>query len=406
MAYRKFKADGIFTGREILENDSVLISSEDGSIKAVIAESEAGEDVQTLGGILCPGLINCHCHLELSHLKGVIPRGTGLTDFVFKVITQRHFRQEEIDEAIIRAENEMLANGIVAAGDICNSPDSLFQKQKQHLFYYNFIETSGWDPALATARFEKSRLFYEQFSQLPPPYNQAAMAPHASYSVSNELWHKILPFSAHKTTTIHNQETAFEDELFKKGTGDLLRMYEMMHIDIAHFKPSGKSSLQTHLPKLEGAKNILLVHNSFTSEEDLQFCQSPASHDDPKRGPGPPSNAKLFFCLCVNANQYIENALPPLELFRKYNCRIVLGTDSLASNRSLNILDEIKTIIRQFPTIPHPEILRWATIQGAQALELDPFLGSFDAGKKPGIILIENTRGACLTGSSSIRRIL
>ena len=95
-----------------------------------------------------------------------------------------------------------------------------------------------------------------------------------------------------------------------------------------------------------------------------------------------------YFCLCVNANKYIEDTLPPIELFRKNNCLLVLGTDSLASNRSLNILDEIKTIRKNFPSIPLEEILQWATINGAKALQMDSVLGSLKKGKKPGIVLI------------------
>jgi cytosine/adenosine deaminase-related metal-dependent hydrolase len=392
MAYRKFKADLIFTGREFLEDDCVLVSTEDGCIEGLIPLQDAGEGIERLQGILCPGFINCHCHLELSHLKGVIPSGTGLTDFVYKVISGRHVKEEEIEEAIRNAEDEMLANGIVAVGDICNNLLTLKQKEKQRLFYYNFIETSGWDPAFAQTRFEKSKLQYDSFNQLLNSRNQTAMAPHAPYSVSDELWDRIMPFFANKTTTIHNQEAPFEDEWFKTGTGDLLRMYEMLNIKNSFFKPSGKSSLQTYLPRLDLAENILLVHNTFTGEEDLQFCQGSAQ--------------KLFFCICVNANLYIENALPPLDLLSKYHCRIVLGTDSLASNRSLNILEEIKTVLRYFPDIPHSDILQWATLQGAQALALDDILGSFEPGRRPGINLIEKTRGEFLTQDSSLRKML
>src|SRR6202043_1588055 len=140
----------------MLDHNQVLVSTEDGIIQDIIPSAEVTGQVETFTGILCPGFINCHCHLELSHLRGLIPEHTGLTDFVFKVVTQRHFREEEIYQAIIRAEDEMLVNGIVAVGDICNNLSSFAQKQKQMLAYYNFIEVSGWLPQIATARFEKS----------------------------------------------------------------------------------------------------------------------------------------------------------------------------------------------------------------------------------------------------------
>jgi len=392
MAYRKFKPDCIFTGQEILENDSVLVAAEDGTIEGLISSDEAGQDVQVISGMISPGFINCHCHLELSHLKGVIPQKTGLTGFVFSVVTQRHYREEEIIEAIARAEDEMLANGIVAVGDICNNIFTLDQKEKNRLFYYNFIEISGWLPVVAASRFEKSRSQYDEFHRLSPAQHQSSMVPHAPYSVSDALWQLLSPHFSNKTITIHNQETSSEDELFKTGGGDLVGMYEQLHVSNPFFQPSGKSSLQTNLPHLILAKNIILVHNTFIKEEDLQYCH---------HHPGP-----LFFCLCVNANQYIENALPPLELIRQYGSRIVLGTDSLASNRNLSILDEIKTIMHFFPEVPLVEVLQWATLNGAQALELDHILGSFQAGKKPGIILIENSHGKTIHKDSTVRRLL
>jgi cytosine/adenosine deaminase-related metal-dependent hydrolase len=74
-------------------------------------------------------------------------------------------------------------------------------------------------------------------------------------------------------------------------------------------------------------------------------------------------------------------------MLRTNNVNIVLGTDSLASNRSLNIAAEIQTIRKNFPSIPLAEILQWATLNGAKALQMDDTLGSFEKGKKSGVVL-------------------
>ena len=221
------------------------------------------------------------------------------------------------------------------------------------------------------------------------------MAPHAPYSVSEELWKFIQPYFSQKTTTIHNQETGFEDEFFLSGKGDLLRMYAAMNIDNSFFKPTGKSSLRSYLHKLNSAKNVLFVHNTFTKKEDIQFVKKEWRNDP-----------TAFFCICANANLYIENSLPPVELLINEECNIVLGTDSLASNHSLHILDEIKTIIKYFPNISHAKLLQWATINGAKALQMDNVFGSFATGKKPGIILIENNDDERLTENSKVKKIL
>jgi cytosine/adenosine deaminase-related metal-dependent hydrolase len=94
------RQQNLFTGTEMLGPDAVLITDEQGKSEDIINIADAGEDIQKLDGVLSPGFINCHCHLELSHMKGLIPEETGLVDFVFKVVNERHFPDEEILDAI------------------------------------------------------------------------------------------------------------------------------------------------------------------------------------------------------------------------------------------------------------------------------------------------------------------
>lgn len=378
----------------MLGNNAVLVIDETGVIKDLVPATDAGDGIEFHNGILSPGLINCHCHLELSHMKGLIPEHTGLVDFVFHVITQRHFPDAEILEHITRAEDEMLQNGIVAVGDICNNTFTIAQKQQQRLAYYNFIEVSGWLPALAEQRFQRSYGCYKEFQNLNA-CNPRSLSPHAPYSVSEELWRLLQPHFNNKTITIHNQETAFEDELFEKGSGGFSRMYEMMKLDTAFFKPTGKTSLQSFYTWLLNARQVLLVHNTFTREPDLLFAKKQAAAN----------RQSLFHCLCINANLYIENSVPPVELLRSNDCTIVLGTDSLASNHSLNILAELQSITKHFPSVPLSELLQWATINGAKALQMEDELGSFAKSKRPGVVLLEGAEGK-INETTTIRRLL
>ena len=417
MSFLKFQADQIFTGKEMLGSNAVLITDEKGIIENIVPAEDAGDNVQKFSGLLSPGFINCHCHLELSHMKGLIPEKTGLVDFVFKVVTERHFEEYEILDAITKAEDEMLANGIVAIGDICNNTLTLGQKLKQRLAYYNFIEVSGWLPQVATTRFGRSKSFYDEFvngqwsmvnkyhsdqkfdSPLTIHHSPfTSLVPHAPYSVSEELWKYMQPYFAGKTISIHNQETSFEDELFLSNAGDFVRMYDMMKIDHHHFEPTGKSSLQSYLPKLASAENVILVHNTFTKEEDVVFVNHQSSIVNGQQ--------HVFFCICINANLYIEDKMPPLDMMIKNNCTMVLGTDSLASNHSLNLLDEMKSITKHFPHIGLETLLQWATINGATALQMNDALGSFEKGKQPGVILTGGIINQQITESSTIKRIV
>ena len=380
----------------MLDQNHILVTNDRGFVQEIIDVKDAGENIRTFNGLLSPGFINCHCHLELSHMKGLIAERTGLIDFVFSVVTQRHFPEEEILDAIEQAETEMLTNGIVAVGDICNNTLTIQQKTKQRLAYYNFIEVSGWLPQIAEQRFKRSKEYYDAFSKLLTPNSQRSLAPHAPYSVSNELWKLIAPFFQQKTTTIHNQETAFEDSLFFNGGGDFTRMYEMMKLDNSFHIPTGKSSLQSYLPKLNDAKNVLLVHNTFIKATDIAAVNLASQQ----------SAQQFFYCLCVKANTYIENALPPIDLLRQHHCNITIGTDSLASNWGLSVLDEVKTIKQHFSFIPTVELLQWATMNGARALQMDDRLGSFEKGKQPGIVLIDGLINGEIAVDSTAKLIL
>ncbi len=357
----------------------VLVTDAAGNIVDVIAEEEAGEGIEKLNGILCPGFINAHCHLELSHLKGHIPKHTGLVDFVFKVINERHFADDEILAAIEAAENDMQRNGIVAVGDICNNTLTIPQKSKGRLAYHNFIEAAGFLPAFAKERFDRSVAILGEY-RATNNAQPSTLNPHAPYSVSTELFGMINNLPNNNLITIHNQETAAENEFFEKGTGDFLRLYNQMGIDISFFKPSGKSSLQTWLPHFTKEQTIILVHNVYTSEEDLSFVKRSTKNDQ----------RSTFFCLCPNANLYIDNNLPDVNMLMLHTDNIVLGTDSLASNDQLSILEEIKTLQNNFKELDLATLLKWATSNGARALQLNGRLGSFEKGKKPGVILIEN----------------
>ena len=377
MGYRKLKGDKLFDGFRFLEDDKTLIIDEEGTIQDIIAISEAGDDVQQFSGILSPGFINCHCHLELSHMKGLIPEGTGLGNFVVNVVEQRHFPDEEILLAIQQAEDEMLVNGIVAVGDICNNALTVSQKTKGRIYYHNFIEASGFNPEIARQRFERSVNFFREYAKnYSIPVESNSIVPHAPYSVANELWELIINFPGNHLFTIHNQETAGENEWFMNKQGEMATMYAAMNIDVSFFKPSGKSSLQTYLSKFLHNQSVILVHNVHTSEEDVLFAKN--------------SGKKIHWCLCPNANLYISGQLPNIDLLMNNDCNIVLGTDSLASNHQLSILEEMKTIQKHFPQIKMEKMLQWATSNGAKALQMDTLLGSFEKGKKPGVIKVEN----------------
>ncbi len=374
--YRKLKADLLFTGHEMLGPNSVLVVDQKGTVVEIDESGDA--EAEYFPGILCPGLINAHCHLELSHLKGRIPKHTGLVDFVQHVLKFRAEKEEEKFASIVSAEEEMVRGGIAAVGDICNTADTVDMKSRSGLQWRNFVEVSGFVDATSRKRLDEAVAIKEKFKE-------AFIVPHASYSVSQALF-ELIAERKEKFVSIHNQESTQEDVFYRKASGDFLQLYANIGIDISSFQPKGISSFQYWSNYFSPQQRIISVHNTFMSAEDIRL--------------GKERKLNVWFCICPGANLYIENTLPPVEMLRENNCRIVLGTDSYASNERLSIAGEMKLIQENFCNIPLGEILKWATLNGAEALAFEE-LGSFEGGKKPGVVQLGMDGSGKLTGSAT-----
>ena len=374
MLYRKLFASQMFDGK-VLMDDAVLVIKADGTVEDIIKKSEAGDDVEILQGILTPGLINCHCHLELSHMKDFIPAKTGLIQFLKTVVTSRNNEGEEtILKKIEEAEAEMYHNGIVGVADISNTSNTIQTKKKSNIRWHNLVEVINLFDRTLPDRLAFNNNLKQAFTNV---LGGAVLTPHAPYTVSEATFKAINDASANNIISIHNQESVAEDVLFKKGDGGFLELYSALGISDSPIIASGKSSLQTYLPYFNKRQTLLLVHNTFTTEEDVLFAKTYAEANF----------LKIVYCLCPNANLYIENALPPVDILLQHGCNIVLGTDSYSSNWSLNIAKEIQTVLKNFPHISLEEVLRWATTNGAAAMGWND-LGQFKKGLKPGLVLL------------------
>ncbi len=351
----------------------VIVLDKENNIVDVLKNNDGIDEgkIKYYEGSISPGFVNAHCHLELSHLKDKCTKHKGLVHFLQEVVKVRNqFTKEEILTAIEHEDSAMLKNGIVAVGDICNSTDTIEIKKRSKIHYHNFIELIGFQPSSATTVFQKGKLIVEEFSSLGL---SVSLAPHAPYSVSEELKKLIFKNNSGKITSIHNQECEAENEFFKSGKGDFLSLYKNFGIDISFHQPSDKSSLQTFMNNVEYLKKIALVHNTFINEEDIDcVSQHPI---------------ELFFCLCINANLFIENKLPPIDILLNKNQKIILGTDSLASNHQLSILNEIEQILKNYNSVKLEDALKWATLNGAEFLGIQNRFGSIDIGKKPGLVV-------------------
>jgi len=378
----KFKADKLFDGYRFLEDDKVLITSTTGVVQDIVSLSEAGDDVQHFKGILLPGLINCHCHLELSHLKDIIPPHTGLIEFLCSVVTKRGFSPDTIQAEIIKAEKEMFDNGIIAVGDIGNTADTADVKSNSSIHWQNFVEVLSFTDAKAEENYNNYKNVAEKLEAALAASiisHRTTLVPHAPYSISPKTFELINEATRGQVISIHNQEHPAEDELYKTGGGEYLKLFKIFGLDKSPFPVTGVSSIRSVLPYFFHGQTIFLIHNTSTQEEDIIWANEYAAEN----------GLKLVYCLCINANLYIENKVPPIDLLIKHHCHIVLGTDSYSSNWQLSIAKETEAIHKYFPHIPIETILQWATINGAKALRWDDEIGSFEPWKKPGVTLVD-----------------
>lgn len=383
MKYRKFKGDKMFNGFGFIDNEQVLITDEHGTVIELTSTQDAGEQIEQFDGTICPGFINAHCHLELSHLKDVIPPHTGLIPFLLDVVGKRDFPMETILDRIEKAEKEMFQDGIVAVGDIGNTANTLETKRNSKIRWNNFVEVLSFSDEMSPKRMQEYNEVLKAFNdaelELEKDHFKSALVPHAPYTISNLTFKEINRLTPGAVISMHNQEHPAEDVLYKTGEGDYLPFLKIFGFDASPFPITGKSALRSCLPHFNNKQRVLLVHNTFIPEEDIAFAIHYAKEH----------LAGVHFCLCPNANLYIENKMPPILKLMEQGADLVLGTDSYSSNWQLSIASEIKTINERLPEIPLETILRWATINGAKALEREDELGSFEKGKKPGVVLLD-----------------
>ena len=362
-AMRFLTADYLFPLFIAPIKQGVLQISDKGEVLAIFKNrSEVPQDkLEIFEGILCPGFVNAHCHLELSHLKGNAEKGKGFLQFSHTIRQRDNYTHNAKKQAIERAEQEMIANGIVAVGDICNTGDTLEQKQKENLMYYNFIETFGVHENKVDVVFNQAIELRNEFRAAD---QKASIVPHAPYSVPPVLMNKINNAFDEKDEllTIHLQETKEENQLFENKKGDFFDWLNGMNATSSIWENRNKS---TDILQELGNKKMLLVHNTFMKKEEL---------------------TENYYCTCPKANLYIENALPDYPLFDTE--KLCVGTDSLASNDSLSILDEL-LIIQSNSNFDLNTLLKIACKNGAEALGFEQ-LGTFEKGKIPGVNLINN----------------
>lgn len=328
-------------------------------------------------GALCAGFVNAHCHSELSYLRGAIPRGSGFAGFARAIGQVRGgFPAGERLRALQAADARMWHEGVQAVGDIVNDGSSFEVKSRSRIAYRSFAEVFGLCADTSAARGLLR-------------YPDTSLTPHSAYSVQDGVFREIAA-EGNGPLSVHFMESPDEAALYR-GEGSLAEWYGRMGWTcdfLGYGSPAARVAAS-----VPPNRRVMLVHGCCASEEDMQML------DDRFSSP-------VAWVLCPRSNLYISGLRPPVELLRRRGALICVGTDSLASNDSLSVIEELKAL----PGVPLTEALMWATLNGARALGMEAEAGSVAAGRRCGLVLVENLDGRSgvlrLTPESRSRRLV
>ncbi|MFV0345921.1 MAG: amidohydrolase family protein [Bacteroidales bacterium] len=389
---KRFSAHYIFIGDGSAPLKNGIVEIDDNGVITDIIEGRDGVEVahtQFLNGIITPGFVNAHCHLELSHMTPQIIREKGLTGFVKGMIANRsNYAEQEVVAGVIRADKTMFDNGIVAVGDIANTATTISVKRESKIYYHTFCEALGIDSNAAEDVLQQVSMLSKWFGMSGLPFS---IVPHAPYSVSKDLFSRLFA-EDFKISSLHLAESKAEREFYTSHSGEMWDFIKNIKIPIpSDFNIEKLSAVDFLLQLLPKDKSMLFVHNTDLRKDEYQKLMNHFDDDN-----------KPYFCTCPNSNLIIEGKLPDYNIL---NDNVCIGTDSLASNHGLSILEEMKTIAKHAPHIELNELVKWASDNGAQALKIDDRFGAIAIGKTCGLNFIDGIdfENLSLTNASTVK---
>ena len=369
---------------------------DDGTIVSVGECEDVGKEETFYKGALVPGFVNTHCHIELSHLQGKFAKKTGMAGFIDQINALRDISDRTSRMECIRKWMDRLwSQGVSAMGDISNGDESFPAKAASPMYTRTFLEVFGSEPEDCAKVMESVGQLQEKVAGYGL---DAAPTPHSCYTMSPELLTAASRAALDSGyLSYHSQESLQEEQMLVSGSGAL---YEnRKRLGMSPPPVTGRPSLFYFLDRIGKIhpapfeEHILLVHEVCLTEEAAD-----AVNDKLKNA---------FVALCPMSNIFIHDTLPPVALMRRKGMKITVGTDSLSSNDTLDIVGEMHCLQKAFPYISLGEILTWACRNGALFLGKEKGLGTIAPGKRPGIVLIEglDADGRLTDGSFSGRII-
>lgn len=378
---RMFHLDHLLPGDAPPISDAAVVMDDVGTVvemgpAADVLPRHAGLISERVHGIGFPGLVNAHAHVELSSLRGRVPGGRGFVPWVDTLIpTRQECSPEEDAEAIEAACDELQRHATVAIGDVTNTLGPVLPLVRRGIGGAVFHEVFGFDGAAVFRRIEALRIeLEERVAAWPSAYFSYAPAPHTLYTTHPDAVRTLLESAKRHgaKTSLHLAEHPAERRAIEHGDGPVPTWF---------FERTKTTPAFPKMPLLDYAASlgaldpdVLLVHLTEAREAELQRI----------------ADAGARVVLCPRSNLHIEGKLPPLLAVLAAGLAPALGTDSLASNASLDVLAEARALADRFPSVPALALIAMVTTNGADALGRAD-LGRIAKGTRPGLFAIEGT---------------
>jgi 5-methylthioadenosine/S-adenosylhomocysteine deaminase len=355
-----------------IENGTVVES--DGVITYVGPRAAAppGDDYELGDAILLPGLINTHTHLELTAMRGFL-EDCRFTEWIDKL---RQSRNEVMnDEMLLDSARfgvmEGLVAGITTYADTCSSGVAMRAMKELGVRGIMYQEVFGPDPAQSDAAMRELEDRIEKLQLEQTDLVTLGVSPHAPYTVSDPLYRAAAEFANKQRLPLamHIAESQAEYDIVANARGDFAERWARRGIAVTR-----RARSPIELLDRQGAldRGPLLIHCVRVDDVDIEIM----------------ARRRCTVAHCPASNAKFGHGIAPLLPLVAAGIRVGIGSDSVASNNRMDILDEARlaVLIHRAATQRHDafgahQALELATIGGARALGIDSRVGSLEAGK-------------------------
>jgi aminodeoxyfutalosine deaminase len=368
--------------RPAMENGAVIIAGN--RIRAVgpwrdLRPQARGKILDLGDAVLLPGLVNAHCHLDYTHLAGMLPPPKTFTDWIPLIMGARaEWGYSDYMRSWREGARMLVRTGTTTVADIETVPDLLPEVwDDTPLRVFSFLEMTG----IRARRDPRGvlREAVEKIDSLAHPRCAAWLSPHAPYSTLPELLRLSAAIARKRRwrLSIHVAESEPELEMFLRARGNMFRWMERNARDLSD---CGLGSPVRHLARNRVlGENLLAIHANLLVRGDAALL----------------GKHRVHVVHCPRSHDYFRHPPFPRRRLANAGVNLCLGTDSLATvrktrkqNPELDLFEEMRELAAGEPDLSAAEILRMATVNGARALGLAGQIGGLSQNALADLIVI------------------